>query len=205
MNRMSQNVEDFKFILQEIARFSSMSLSELKDYFNNHKSLFDTVPHPDGRGGGLICGQEAYNRFCDISKRYLSFYKEEEINIDIISFTGLIRNEFVKYFLKDQKELNESSVSKMLATVIKIAKKKHESLTHYIPCVIVYENDPEEFSIGPVRFVYIDKFLNDYHDKIEKHRLEIRESWIERSKKAHEEGKIPIDNISSLDLKQARF
>ena len=199
MKKTTQNINDVNFILQEIFRFTSMPWSELKDLSEDHRRDFlCCVPHPDGRGGSLICGREAYNRFYELAKRCLSS-EEKRDDFDLQAFTRSIREEFVRVFLKEQKEVDERSVSKMLAAAMKKIKKMQKSLTHYIPCVIVFENQPDRFQIGPVHFTTIENFLNDHRNDFEKKRHHLRNASIEHAKKAVEKGKMAANKIPTLE------
>jgi hypothetical protein len=55
----------------------------------------------------------------------------------------------------------------MLNRAVLKAKKKHEAVRHYLPCVIMTKGKPPEFRVGPVRFIATEKFFADYQSKIE--------------------------------------
>lgn len=54
----------------------------------------------------------------------------------------------------------------MLNRATREVKKEHKARTHYLPCVVLSEGHPDEFEIGPVRFLTKEKFFADYRAKI---------------------------------------
>lgn len=54
----------------------------------------------------------------------------------------------------------------MLAAAIKSVKKSVHDLTHFVPCVIFLNKYPDQFEIGPVKFLWMKDFLERNHEMI---------------------------------------
>jgi hypothetical protein len=172
-----QDVEDLKFVVGDILRFASMEESELIDHWeHNKKDRLCNVPHPDGQGV-LICSREALSRFVRIAERHLLAQKLED-HVDLRLFTNTIIEGFVDRFLGQQSNLDRKNVDKMLSAAVKKVRDKHKALTHFIPCVVVFESEPKEIQIGPVRFVWMESFLQEASDEIERERARIRREHV---------------------------
>jgi hypothetical protein len=184
-----QDIEDVTFIMEEIIRFRSMSFEELKVHHEtNRQDALCSIPHPEPERGILVCGREAYNRFYQIAERHLATEPSLKNNFDAEVFANAVVEEFVRVFLKDAREVDQRWVNKMLSATVKKLKSKHKALTHYIPCVIVSDKEPQEFRIGPVRFMTVDKFLSENHEALENERRRLLEDGLKNRQEMIEKG-----------------
>jgi hypothetical protein len=200
MSKTAQDIEDINFIIEEIIRFRSMEWTELKQALEGSNDGLCTIPHPDPEKGQLICGRAAYNRFYRIAERHLATEKSLQANFSPENFAGMVLNEFVRVFLKEMKEVNQRFVNKMLSAAMKKLKAKQKSLTHYIPCVVLNENQPEEFNMGPVRFCLMKKFLQDQQENFESTKITLRDESIKRAKEAVEQGLRTPDEVITPEM-----
>jgi hypothetical protein len=177
MAKHQLDIEDINFILSEILRFASMTFQEMKalreDDPDRH-DLFFSIPHPEGRGQYTI-GREASRRLYKLGERHLATQRQFVDDCDPKLFYALLKEELAERFIKRGEEVNKPSVEKMLSAVVKRVKAEHKALTHYIPCVALdvhYEDWPnptqkfKEFDIGPVHFVWTEKFLEENRQEI---------------------------------------
>jgi hypothetical protein len=164
---------------------------------NNKRDRLCSVPHPNGHGI-LICGRDAIERFIQLAERHLIAQKVEK-KVDLEVFTNAITDELVQRFLKETREIERKSVDRMLSAALKKVKAKHQSLTHFIPCVVVFESDPKEFQIGPVHFIWMEKFLNDKKEEIEKERERIRLDHIRRCEETVADGR-PAQEVATPEI-----
>lgn len=180
MDKTLQNIEDIKFIISEIRRFSSMPWPDLE---HRREDSSYTLPSLSGIGS-LICGQEAGKRLIVLTERYSDTQQDLKNNIDITQLKDAITIQLVQRFLKGEKEVDRRNVDKMLSAARRKLKATQKSLTHYIPCVVVSSDEPEEFAIGPVRFIRMEKFLLDQKEELEIERQRIYREHIKRCEEA---------------------
>lgn len=175
MSKASKDIEDINFILSEIQQFESMSRSDFRHYLGNSSIFSCLIPIPNSHGGedNVICGKDAKIKFFELAKRHLKTQNELEKNVDIEQFIYEIIASFVQRFLKEGREVNKQQIEKMLSAVVKKLKRRQKALTHYIPCILVSANEPEEFDVGPVHFMRMEKFFLDYKADLEAERQRI--------------------------------
>lgn len=143
-----------------------MSAEELREFFKGHEQdwLYH-VPHPEGRGL-LPCGKEAYSKIGEMSKRHLATQGDLNQRIDRERFRKAVTEELVIRFLKEHSPIDERQIARMFAAAIRTVKKKVYDLTHFLPCVIFLNKIPDQFEIGPVKFVWMKDFLDDNSETI---------------------------------------
>ncbi len=196
LNKAEQDEEDIAFIIDELVRFESMEVRELMAYLREHKNdAWFNLPHPT-RDGHITIGQATALRFYEMAKRHLLTKSELNNDFDTEDFTKAVEKEFVRVFLKNgEKEINQKVTDKMLSAAVKQAKKSHQALKHFIPCVIVSSREPEVIHIGPIILVRMERFLQDYKDIFENEKTRIKEEHTQKEEesvevKKQEESKI---------------
>ncbi len=165
MTIAQQNIKDVTFIVSEIHRLSAMSAHDLRTFMRRDQSWGYYIPHPEG-SGLLPCGKEAYFKIGEISKRYLVTQGNLDQRIDQDRFRKAVTKELLSRFLKEERQVNERQVARMLAAAIKTVKKRIYDLTHFVPCVVFSDKVPDQFEIGPVRFIWMKDFLKDNSEMI---------------------------------------
>ncbi len=198
MGKMEEHQQDIEFICKELVRFAKMTMKEMKSHFEiNRTDALCTIPHPSGTGL-LICGSQAYDCFLTIAKRHLSGFKDIEKQVRVDDLRNAIIFDFTERFLKRKAEINRQNIDKMLSSALKRVKGKREDLIHYIPCVICEDKSPDEFIIGPVRFLVVEKFLSENSNKFEVERQRIYDEHRGRCQKAIEEG-MPEERVATAE------
>ncbi|MGQ0556652.1 MAG: hypothetical protein ACT4PN_11995 [Nitrospiraceae bacterium] len=165
MTIAQQNIRDITFIVSEIHRLSAMSAHDLRTFMRRDQNWGYHIPHPEG-SGLLPCGSEAYFKIGEISKRYLVTQGDLDQRIDQDRFRNAVTKELLSRFLKEERQVNERQVAKMLAAAIKTVKKRIYDLTHFVPCVVFLDKVPDQFEIGSVRFIWMKDFLKDNSEMI---------------------------------------
>lgn len=198
MNKRQQDINDVEFVLSEALRFLRMSPKEIMDEVSKDKTgAFCWIPHPSG-DGDLLIGGKAETRLYELAQRHLATQKLLGEKIELREFVRDIKDALVRWFATVEREVDGRNVDRMLSEAVKRTTKKFKELTHFIPCVLVFDEHPEEFSIGPVRFVTKTRFMverdGDFRMLIEltKRRLE------EEVEKAVAKGK-PRSELMSSD------
>jgi hypothetical protein len=138
-------------------------------------------------------------RFYDIAASHLATLKVRQENFIVGRVALIIAREFVERFIKGEgRELNERNINKMLSAAVKKAEAEHKVLTHYIPCVVVDTDKPQEFSIGLVKFTWMESFLRDHSALFEVERERICDEHIKRCQDAIAGG-APPDKIATSE------
>jgi hypothetical protein len=200
--KLEKDADDIDFIANEIVRYASMEVRDLMAYLREHKEdYWHSVPHPSG-SGNLTIGAAAGRRFYELAARHLSTRADLKHNFDTDLFTAAVKKEFVWTFLKKgERELSQRVIDKMLAAAVRRAKKEHKALTHYIPCIVVSGSEPDAFSIWPVLFVRMEKFLQEHKEPFEAEKERIREDHIRRCQEAIAAGR-PAEEIATPDISE---
>lgn len=166
MDKTQQDIADLNFIISEIDRFLSMPFNEMKVHFQNNKAdIFCQVPHPSGKGH-LQCGRRAFGKFSDIAKRHLLTQPHLHRRTDTEQLKQAIIKEFSNVLLRESKETDEKRVAVMLSAAVKRIERSLTDITYYIPCVVVVHDEPDQFSIGPVQFIWMERFLKEIESEV---------------------------------------
>lgn len=71
MTKEQQNIDDVKFICDEVERFASMTVEETRDHLRrNPGDGFNHLRHPTR--GILFCGRSAFDRFGKLADRMIT-------------------------------------------------------------------------------------------------------------------------------------
>lgn len=163
MGKPQQDIEDIDFILTEIDKHSNMTIEGFRVLIKEDSFYpFYTLDLPSGNH--IQIGPKAALRFRSLAKRHCNLYKHI---IDVSSLERAIKIAFAKTFIEDEKPIEIKYIDRMLNKAVKEAQKTHKVVTHYLPCVITIQGKPDEFKIGPVRFLTTEKFFKDFGCKIE--------------------------------------
>lgn len=142
---------------------------------NPHDALC-TIPHPDG-SGFLICGALAWEKFGRLANRVIDFEPGLSHRVSSEQLKKIVVDVFVRFVLKEHREVDLSTTEQILIDAANIAKKSLQTTEHYLPCVLFLNGGPDEFKIGPVTFTRRNTFFQN-------HKQAFRRS-IDRSVSAH--------------------
>lgn len=160
MTKEEQSIEDVEFIFREVQRFALMSPSEVIRHLQENRD--DTFATLSRIGGGILfCGRAAYDRFNELADRTIKPGSREAKTFDQSDYVRALRASFVEEYIEAGKAVNQSSVKRMETRAKHIASEGLVNVTHHIPCALFYEHEPEVFTVGPVSFTRVEKFLDD--------------------------------------------
>ncbi|BAC91310.1 HEPN domain-containing protein [Gloeobacter violaceus] len=170
-NKAQEHLQDAEFIFDEIMRFAAMSQDE-KFALLGSRSLdrLALIPNPFYTGTYLVCGVEAMRCFARMSKRYLDSRPVDKDEVDFDTFRKAVISDFGRRFVKDRKVVDTRQIDKMFTAALSRAKAEYSELTHFIPCILVHDEEPAEITIGPVRFTRREKFLAENQEEFDAER-----------------------------------
>lgn len=195
MSQSKQNLEDVEFITERVIYFLKLTQNpvELRKHFEtNRMDGLCSLNHPER--GMMICGLDANNRFYQIARRWLASQNSEKAKTHLEDLVKALKDCYVQKFLVKEDEMDESNVQQMFSRAYKSIMKKRQSLTHFIPCVLFSDKEPQSFHVGPVEFLRKEEFRLRYHDQVEASRERIKVQHQERVKAKVDEGTIRKEN-----------
>lgn len=140
--------EDVLFIFEECKRIRDMG-NEVFRLLPTNEALFD-LPHPSG-SGSMLCGREAALR---IEKLAQEAGRRSGISRRV-EFERLIRitkELLVQRFFVERRELGQKQVDRFFSSIDRQARADCSNLTHFIPCTLMTEQEPDTLTVGPVTF-----------------------------------------------------
>ena len=198
MSQSKQNLEDVEFITERAIYFLKLlqnPVERRKHFETNRMDAFCTLNHPER--GMMICGADAHNRFYQMARRWLDSQKNEKAKTLPKDFVEALKDCYVQKFLVNEEEMNVSNAQQMLSRAYKTVKRKRQSLTHLVPCVLFSDKEPRSFQVGPVEFLHKDEFRLRYHDKVEASRERIKVRHQERVREKVADGTVREENAMS--------
>ncbi len=197
MAKPHDDCEDVRIIADSLIHFANMSADESREHFENHREDLGCSLKVPGRFGRLSISRDATRAFARLAKRQAAIDPDSHA-IDLDKLDDAIRGAFVEFFIVKGRPFDEQKwVDRMLNRAVKQMKKEHAATTHYLPCVILSKGHPEEFHIGPVRFIAGEKFFADYGDKIKDDHDDGYRQQRAKLDALMAEGKYPVDQKKS--------
>lgn len=195
MSQAKQNLDDVNFIKERVIYFLNLTKNPvaLRNHFKaNRMDGLCSLNHPDR--GKMICGSEANNRFYHIARRWLDSQKNEKSKTQLNDFVNSLKDSYVRQFLVNNDEIETRTIQKMLSRAYKRIEQKRHSLTHFVPCILFSDREPQSFHVGPVEFLHKDEFRLRYHEQIEASRERIKLEHQQRVKANVDEGTLRKEN-----------
>jgi hypothetical protein len=164
MGKRKDDLCDMNVIADEIIKFAKMTFHEFKTHIEGHpEDKMHWLDMPTG--GHRPISREAALRFSGLAKRQRDIDPDPD-SLDLGALDRAIRAEFVDTFIVNGRPIERKFIDRMLNRAVRRAKQTHESITYYLPCIVMTKGDPPEFKIGPVRFISTDRFFADFGEKI---------------------------------------
>ena len=180
MNRHERNIADVEFIFADLERFALMDVQSLMAHWRQHpQDALCELENPF-RPGKIFLSREAYQRFADLAERYLKSEHAADARVSVDALADSLRSEFTRRFIKEAQAISKSSVARMLNSAYKAVGRSFQSRTYFLPCTITSQNEPSEFSIGPVRFLRRERFSELYGERLRQETSRTTEELIER-------------------------
>lgn len=139
-------VADVHFIFEECVRLQKYLPDRMHDIPKD--DFFFHMPHPSG-SGDLICGRAAFQKLEALSK-FAAKRSRLENRISVGTILRPLSKILVRRFITERQELSDEYVERALSEAARWAKRKCERRVHFVPCHLMYSQEPLEFRIGPV-------------------------------------------------------
>lgn len=127
---------------------------------------FGSLPHPNG--GWVLCGAEPAMKIMSIVEDYLS---ETNGGRQIEAYT--VYNAFMKEisvrFLGKNQRISVTQIQQALDQAVVVAEKERKTITHWIPCHLVANDEPASISIGPITFQRTSELMHNRQRNFEKY------------------------------------
>jgi hypothetical protein len=153
---------DVQIIYWQILKFIKMPWEKQTLHFQQHRyDALCSIPHPDGKGH-LTCGALAWKKFGLLANRVIEFDPELARRVSAEQLRKIVVDVFARYIIKEQREIDLSTIEQILADAANIAKQSLQTTEHYLPCVLFLNGGPDEFKIGPVTFTRRITFFKNH-------------------------------------------
>lgn len=148
MKRLSKTdlEEAIHFIFGEYVRFAKMSKVERKKI--DKRDYFCNLPHPSGRGH-MLCGHLAEAKLRELSEEALGLNRLAG-RVSVKTVRELIGSELVKRFLIEKRPVDVQQIDRLMSWLGRAALRRCSGQTHFIPCHLMYVEEPAELAVGPV-------------------------------------------------------
>lgn len=110
------------------------------------------LPDAPGTGAHILCGRAATQRIATLAE-HAGRSAEVMGQVEARSLDGHVRTLISRRFLGEKRPVTLREVERLLAEAGKLAAAERSARTHFIPCHLVFVQDPPQFAIGPVRFL----------------------------------------------------
>jgi hypothetical protein len=142
-------IQNVNFILSECARFQTI----IKD--GGFRTIdrwdsFCSIPYPE-KNGEMICGSAAARKLAELADEAA---RREGLanNVSQETLYKEIKQAFSRRFLKGGVDIDTKQVDRLISDVARRAKIHCKTVTHLIPCHLMYSQDPHKIELGPVTF-----------------------------------------------------
>ena len=163
-------VEDVRFIFSEVERLYAV----IRDQGTKSIPKEDAFCHlPDLQHPGffVLCGRAADTKVSELA-RQAARRAGIERRVSDTNVKKHLRRVLARKFMVEKRPVETAQVERSLSEAARLASRDCKTTTHFIPCHLMLVQEPQTFSIGPVRFTTRKRF-----------RAEIAKAlWAERSK-----------------------
>ena len=169
-NKKQPWIDAVVFTLNECTRFITMlnDASSARDFSQLPKNeLLFEIKGADGLT--FICGRDAYHRLEEAAENSLRKSKFAE-TVSFESYFKVLKPAIVNRFITKGAEVNLASVDSVFSTALTEAAKARSDSRHLIPCQLMFQSEPDSFSIGPVTFHNRETFKPVFEDLVKEKR-----------------------------------
>lgn len=110
------------------------------------------LPDAPDTGAHILCGRAASERIATLAD-HAGRAAGVSGQVEAKSLNGHVRTVISRRFLREKRPITLREVDRALAEAGKLAADERGERTHFIPCHLVFVQDPPHFAIGPVRFL----------------------------------------------------
>lgn len=175
-NAKQELVDDVHFIFSEIARFRALE----RQWFETkspppelREGYLWELPHPTDKHNKFPCGRAGMTRLEGLARQAADRAGIGK-QIDILTIRTPLAKALIRRFVLERREISISQVERALSEAARIAKRSLGTVTHYVPCHLMTAQSPDQFVVGPVRFLNRKSFRRVIAQRLWRSRSENR-------------------------------
>jgi len=150
-NKKDSLVADVAFVLAEVERLQQLIRSEGLAALPR-TDAFHYLPDPGGKGLRILCGRAAGERISSLADHAMRAAGIDG-QVERKRAAQHLRSVLSQRFLGEERAVTITEVERALAEAGRLAAVTRATRTHFIPCHLLFVQDPPQFAIGPVRFM----------------------------------------------------
>ncbi|MEG5678415.1 hypothetical protein [Enterobacter asburiae] len=162
ISKLDQTLIDFKKIFEIIIQYNINKESFDEEIFDRFYYL-NSIPH--NTYGNIVIGRKGSALLNSISERHLP--KDIEDFVSSQYLYDIIRDYVFKIIILQGKEIDKSTITKIIDLSLKELKKKEVTTTFFIPFCFFSNFEFQNFEYGDIKIHSLDNFK--YLDNIQKH------------------------------------
>lgn len=154
-NAKQELVDDVQFIFSEIARFRGLERQWLETKSpppELREGYLWELPHPTDKHNKFPCGRAGMARLEGLA-RLAADRAGIGNQIDILTIRTPLAKALIRRFVLEQREISISQIERALSEAARIARRSLGTMTHYVPCHLMTAQSPDQFVVGPIRFL----------------------------------------------------
>lgn len=165
-------VADVRFIFSEVERLQAVIRDQgvrcvPKD------DAFCHLPDPEHPGFFVLCGRAADIKVTDLA-RQAARRAGMERRMSHGTVKKHLRQVLARKFMIEKRVIEIGQVERSLAEASRLASQECKTTTHFIPCHLMLVQEPETFSVGPVRFMTKKRFRSEIAKALWAERRDLR-------------------------------
>lgn len=161
-NPKQQWADDVAFVISECDRFQKSLNDDPKNFIKNAQHV-DTISFISTVGcGGIMCGAEGLKRLQLLSRIALE-QSDAQGTLDPQKVFQEFLKIFVQRFMVERRSPDIKQTERAFSSAIRFLKQTQKRLTYFIPCRVMYTENPGQFNIGPITF----RTRKTFEEKIE--------------------------------------
>lgn len=145
----SQRVADVIFIFEDCARLHERArTSGFKSL--SREDIWPQLPHPSGSGHQL-CSAAAAEKIEELAVEAGRAHKIQR-RIKSQALSKALGELLVKRFQQERRPIVQKEVDRVLSQAARAAKRHCVDRTHFVPCHLMWEQEPDQIAFGPITF-----------------------------------------------------
>jgi len=169
-NRKQPWVDAVEFVLTESVRFAKMVNDAIRNKRLSGLSGSDFLYElSDADGRKYTYGREGQQRLAAVAEDALRTSKFGE-TVSFDNYFKALHVAIADRFIKEGAEVNLASVDSVFSIALNQAAKARGDGRHLIPCQLMFQAEPDCFSIGPVTFRNREAFKPVFEELVKEHR-----------------------------------
>jgi hypothetical protein len=167
-------VADVRFIFSEVQRFYAIiNDGGIKRVPND--DAFCYLPDLEHPGFFVLCGRAADLKIADLA-RIAAKRADIERRVSLGTVKKHLRRILARKFMVEKRAVEIGQIERALSEASRLAARDCKTTTHLVPCHLMLVQEPETFSIGPVRFMTRKRFRSEIAKSLWLERRNLRRS-----------------------------